>query len=64
MVRKSKLRPWLRDKKWLWVPTAVIWLIMVPFVWVVITLWEERRELFSALQDGWQLLTLKVEESE
>lgn len=62
MIRKHNLRPWLVDRKWLWTPAALVWLVMVPFIWAAATLWAEKSSLLSALGDGWQLLTMNVED--
>ena len=63
-IARSDLRPWIAKNKWAWTPIGLVILIMAPFVWAAVLLWEERDDLIETMADYFKLMTHNIKEEE
>ena len=64
MIHKQDLLPWMRNTPYLWWAIGFTTLLVTTPVYIVVVLIEQRRHLWEALSDAWDLMTYNVKKED
>lgn len=62
MIALQDLHPWIRRVPYLWWAIGVMTLLVTIPVYIAIVIWEERKRLWEALVQAWDLMTYSVKD--